>query len=117
MKKPVVDYRTFRLRKINEPQFSHLKLLLGCLTNATLGRLALHCIKMCSICQTNIIRTKFSQWETGSDLLFSSANSRTHISETVLLKDLSQNQEAQEKRNKFRRTLLWKRKFYLVCST
>ena len=29
MKKPVVDYRTFRLRKINEPQFSHLKLLLG----------------------------------------------------------------------------------------
>ena len=29
MKKPVVDYRTFRLRKINEPQFAHLKLLLG----------------------------------------------------------------------------------------
>lgn len=29
MKKPVVDYRSFRLRKINEPQFSHLKLLLG----------------------------------------------------------------------------------------
>ena len=29
MKKPVVDYRTFRLRKINDPQFSHLKLLLG----------------------------------------------------------------------------------------
>lgn len=29
MKKPVVDYRQFRLRKINEPQFSHLKLLLG----------------------------------------------------------------------------------------
>lgn len=29
MKKPVVDYRTFRLSKINEPQFSHLKLLLG----------------------------------------------------------------------------------------
>ena len=29
MKKPVVDYRTFRLRKINEPQFVHLKLLLG----------------------------------------------------------------------------------------
>ena len=27
MKKPVVDYRTFRLRRINEPQFSHLKLL------------------------------------------------------------------------------------------
>ena len=51
MKKPVVDYRTFRLRKINEPQFSHLKLLLGCLTNATLRTSALHCIKMCSICQ------------------------------------------------------------------
>ena len=29
MKKPVVDYRQFRLRKINEPRFSHLKLLLG----------------------------------------------------------------------------------------
>lgn len=29
MKKPVVDYREFRLRKINDPQFSHLKLLLG----------------------------------------------------------------------------------------
>ena len=29
MKKPVIDYRTFRLRKINEPQFAHLKLLLG----------------------------------------------------------------------------------------
>ena len=29
MRKPVVDYREFRLSKINEPQFSHLKLLLG----------------------------------------------------------------------------------------
>lgn len=29
MKKPVVDYSSFRLSKINEPQFSHLKLLLG----------------------------------------------------------------------------------------
>ena len=29
MKKPVVDYRNFRLRKINEPEFSHLKYLLG----------------------------------------------------------------------------------------
>ena len=29
MKKPAVDYRTFRLRKISDPQFSHLKLLLG----------------------------------------------------------------------------------------
>ena len=29
MKKPVVDYREFRLSKINEPKFSHLKLLLG----------------------------------------------------------------------------------------
>ena len=29
MKKPVVDYRTFRLSQINDPQFSHLKLLLG----------------------------------------------------------------------------------------
>ncbi len=29
MKKPVVDYRQFRLKKLNEPQFSHLKLLAG----------------------------------------------------------------------------------------
>jgi len=29
MRKPVVDYRKFRLSKINEPQFAHLKLLLG----------------------------------------------------------------------------------------
>lgn len=29
MRKPVVDYRAFRLSKINDPQFSHLKLLLG----------------------------------------------------------------------------------------
>ncbi len=29
MRKPVVDYRRFRLSKINTPEFSHLKLLLG----------------------------------------------------------------------------------------
>ena len=29
MKTPVVDYRKFRLSKINTPEFSHLKLLLG----------------------------------------------------------------------------------------
>ena len=29
MRKPVVDYRQFRLRRISEPQFSHLLLLLG----------------------------------------------------------------------------------------
>lgn len=29
MKSPVVDYRAFRLHKINEPQFAHLKLLLS----------------------------------------------------------------------------------------
>ena len=29
MKKPVVDYRKFRLSKINDSEFSHLKLLLG----------------------------------------------------------------------------------------
>ena len=29
MKKPVVDYREFRLSRINQPRFSHLKLLLG----------------------------------------------------------------------------------------
>ncbi len=29
MKQPVIDYRTFRLSKLNTPEFSHLKLLLG----------------------------------------------------------------------------------------
>lgn len=29
MRKPVVDYRTFRISKINDPQFEHLKFLLG----------------------------------------------------------------------------------------
>ncbi len=29
MKKPQVDYRQFRFSKLNDPQFSHLKLLLG----------------------------------------------------------------------------------------
>ena len=29
MRKPVIDYREFRLSKLNTPQFSHLKLLLG----------------------------------------------------------------------------------------
>lgn len=29
MRRPVVDYRQLRLSRINEPQFSHLKLLLG----------------------------------------------------------------------------------------
>lgn len=29
MKRPVVDYRAFRLSRINEPQYRHLKLLLG----------------------------------------------------------------------------------------
>lgn len=29
MRTPVVDYRSFRLRRLNEPQFRHLQLLLG----------------------------------------------------------------------------------------
>lgn len=29
MKKPIVDYRKFRFSKLNDPKFSHLKLLLG----------------------------------------------------------------------------------------
>lgn len=36
MKKPVVDYRTFRLSKLNDPQFSHLKLLSGWIVYFTL---------------------------------------------------------------------------------
>ena len=29
MKKPVVDYREFRFSRLNEPRFSHVKLLAG----------------------------------------------------------------------------------------
>ena len=29
MKQPVVDYRKFRFSKLNDPEFSHLKLLAG----------------------------------------------------------------------------------------
>jgi len=36
MKKPVVDYRSFRLKKLNEPEFSHLKLLGGWIVYFTL---------------------------------------------------------------------------------
>ena len=50
------------------------------LTNATLGRLALHCIKMCGICQLNIIRTRFSKLEKGSDYLFISRDMSRPIS-------------------------------------
>jgi hypothetical protein len=32
MKKPVVDYREFRLSRLNEPRFAHLRLLGGELT-------------------------------------------------------------------------------------
>ena len=36
MKKPVIDYRGFRFRKLNTPEFSHLKLLLGWIIYLTL---------------------------------------------------------------------------------
>ena len=73
-----------------------------------LGSTAYACrFESCCPHQTNIIRTKSSQWEMGSDLLFSSANSKTHISETVLLKDLNPNQEAQE-----RKKPIWNRRIY-----
>ena len=32
MRKPTVDYRSFRLSKLNTPEFSHLKLLFGWVT-------------------------------------------------------------------------------------
>ena len=40
--------------------------------------------------QTNIIRTKSSQWEMGSDYLFSLVSTRKPISETVLPKKKKQ---------------------------
>ena len=57
--------------------------------------------------QTNIIRTRSSLWEMGSDYLFSLESLKKPISETVLSSDRNQSPEAQEKRNSFRRTLLW----------
>ena len=48
--------------------------------------------------QTNIIRTRSSLWETGSDYLFALASSRKPISETVLSNGQNQNPEGQEKR-------------------
>ena len=66
--------------------------------------------------QTNIIRTKFSLWETGSDYLFSLASSRKPISETVSLNDQNQSPEDHGNRNRFRKTLLWIRKIFLVSS-
>lgn len=44
MKKPMVDYRNFRLSKINEPQYSHLKLLLGWVGYFALYFLTENCI-------------------------------------------------------------------------
>ena len=76
-----------------------------------LGSTAQACrFESCCPHQTNIIRTKFSLWETGSDYLFSLATSMESISETVSSNDQNQNPEDQEKRNRFRRTLLWIRR-------
>ena len=82
-----------------------------------LGSSAKACrFESCRPHQTNIIRTKFSLWETGSDYLFSLAGSRKPISETVLSSDQNQSPEGQEKRNRFRGTLLWIRKLFPVRS-
>ena len=44
MKKPVVDYREFRLSRLNEPRFSHLKLLAGWLVYFVMYALTEHLI-------------------------------------------------------------------------
>ena len=44
--------------------------------------------------QSNIIRTGFSQWETGSDLLFLSTDTRKHTSETELRSSRPANRES-----------------------
>ena len=49
--------------------------------------------------QSNIIRTRSSLWETGSDYLFISRSMRIRTSETVLWSVLPPSQEDQEKRN------------------
>ena len=54
-------------------------------------------LKFCRPHQTNIIRTKFSLWETGSDYLFSLEDSRKPISETASSSGRNQSPEACEK--------------------
>ena len=63
-------------------------------------------IESCCPHQTNIIRTKSSLWETGSDYLFSLVDLRKPISETVSSNDQNPSPEVPEKRNRFRRMLL-----------
>lgn len=46
MKKPVVDYREFRLSRINEPRFAHLKLLGGWIVYLALYFITENCIPM-----------------------------------------------------------------------
>ena len=56
--------------------------------------------------QTNIIRTKSSQWEMGSDYLFSSEDSRKRISETVSSNDRNQSREPTEKETDLEDTVM-----------
>lgn len=44
MKKPIVDYRDFSLKKLNDPRFSHLKLLVGWIVYFVLYLITEHCI-------------------------------------------------------------------------
>ena len=62
--------------------------------------------------QTNIIRARFSEWEAGSDYLFSLASLRKLISETVLSNGQTPNQEAQERKRQFETVTKEKRAQY-----
>ena len=63
-----------------------------------LGSSAKACrFESCRPHQTNIIRTKSSPWEMGSDYLFSLASSRKPISKTVSSNDQNQSPEGQVK--------------------
>ena len=76
-----------------------------------LGSTAQACrFESCCPHQSNIIRTRSSLWEMGSDYLFSSGGLRKSISETVSSSVRNQSPEDHGKRNRFRRILLWIRK-------
>lgn len=66
--------------------------------------------------QSNIIRTRSSLREMGSDYLYSLTSSRKPIFETVSSSDQNQSPEGREKRNWFRRTLLWIRRLFPASS-
>ena len=77
-------------------------LIVNGLTNLTAAGLLLAKKHSGVVHQTNIIRTNSSQWEMGSDYLFSSGDLRKPISETASSSGQNPSRESQGKRSRFR---------------